>query len=176
MARRAGLLRGAGRDNRLDLPRPQELLGREPGPVPGTGPARQSPATRPYRRRLLSARRGRHRARARAARNPLPRGLPRVPEASLAPPVVHQHPRRALPPAQLLARPRLAGHRLAPLVVAKTRLGGGARRGPPPGFLEGARRWELRRVLRAPFAGEGLGSDDQAWTAAVALDWLADGA
>jgi glycogen debranching enzyme len=26
-----------------------------------------------------------------------------------------------------------------------------------------------------PFTGEALGSDDQSWTAAVALDWLADG-
>jgi glucosylglycerate hydrolase len=25
-----------------------------------------------------------------------------------------------------------------------------------------------------PFTGEALGSDDQSWTAAVALDWLAD--
>jgi hypothetical protein len=25
-----------------------------------------------------------------------------------------------------------------------------------------------------PFSGEPLGSDDQSWTAAVALDWLAD--
>jgi glucosylglycerate hydrolase len=27
-----------------------------------------------------------------------------------------------------------------------------------------------------PFTGEALGSDDKSWTAAVALDWLADGA
>jgi len=26
-----------------------------------------------------------------------------------------------------------------------------------------------------PFTGEPLGSDDQSWTAAVALDWLAEG-
>jgi hypothetical protein len=26
-----------------------------------------------------------------------------------------------------------------------------------------------------PFTGEALGSDEQSWTAAVALDWLADG-
>jgi hypothetical protein len=26
-----------------------------------------------------------------------------------------------------------------------------------------------------PFTGEPLGSDDQSWTAAVALDWLANG-
>ena len=76
---------------------------------------------------------------------------------------------------QLLARPRLAGHRLAPVVVAKTRRGGGARRGPPPGFFGGARRKGFAEYFET-FTGEPLGSEDQSWTAAAALDWLADGA
>ena len=59
-------------------------------------------------------RRGRLRARVRTARNPLLRSLPRVSEATLATRAVHQPARRELSHPRQLARPRLAGHRLAP--------------------------------------------------------------
>jgi hypothetical protein len=53
--------------------------------------------------------------------------------------------------------------------VAKTRRGGGARRGPAPGFMEALAEGGFAEYFE-PFTGEPLGSDDQSWTAAVALD------
>ena len=99
------------------------------------------------------------------------RGQPRSP---LAPPSQHEPRRTGLPPEELLAGSRLARDELAALVVAAEF---GTKRSGRPGSRATPSRSSLDGCFGEyyePFTGEALGSDDQSWTAAVALDWLAD--
>ena len=99
-----------------------------------------------------------------------------VPGTSLAT-LVRAAEHKSLPggisPAQLLAGADLAGSQLAPVVVAAP-----SRQAER---AEGLRQASLQQIVSSgfgeyfdPFTGEGLGATEQSWTAAVALDWLAN--
>ena len=82
--------------------------------------------------------------------------------------------RRGLPAAELLAGSCLARDELA-LWWSLESSGRKEKSGPAQGLLPRATSDGCFGEYYEPFTGEALGSDDQSWTAAVALDWLADG-